>query len=122
MIKDIFKRLIRIYTPFILAFMSIIYGVMFYNGYRGVAYNIINEIIGHSIFTIIYILCTCKQMCVWYKATNWILFSIHPINILCHLGYINKLYMINIIFVFSLVALITFLLYRIKVGITKFLC
>lgn len=116
------KRLIRIYTPFICAIVAIIHGVLFLSEYKGILYKILSEFTGHSILLIAYIIATSKRMCKWYKITNYLLLSIHVVN----LGYIYKLITFNEVLyagiVINIIALITFLIYRVTVGITKVLC
>ena len=115
-------RLIKIYTPFICALSAIIHGVLYFIKYRGIMYSILNEFTGHSFLLIIYIICSSKKMCIWYKITNYLLLSIHIFNICCTLGYIEKKMLFNTILVINILALISFLIYRVTKGITKILC
>ena len=116
------RKLIRIYTPFICALVAIIHGVLYLMHYKGVFNIILSEFTGHSILLIIYILATSKRMCKWYKITNYLLLSIHFINI----GYITHLITYDVLLyvgiIINIIALITFLIYRVSVGITKILC
>ena len=120
----VIERLIRIYTPFICALTAIIHGVLFLLEYRGLLYNTLNEFTGHSILLIAYILSASRRMCKWYKITNCILLSIHVINILYIHNYIeiDQFHLFIILWVMNIIALITFLIYRVSVGITKLLC
>jgi hypothetical protein len=116
------KRLIKIYTPFICAITAIIHGVLFLKGYKGQAYYILNDITGHSILLILYVLATSKKMCKWYKITCNLLLSIHILNIsysIFSFSYFTAIYASISLNIF---AVITFLIYRIKQGITKILC
>lgn len=115
-------RLIRIYTPFICAIVALIHGVLFLNNYEGLLGVILSEISGHSILLILYIIATSKRMCKWYKITNYLLLSIHIINISYAYEVITYDVLLYVVIIISIFALISFLIYRITVGITKFLC
>lgn len=117
-----FARLIRIYTPFICALAAIIHGVLYLTNYDGCLYWVLGNLTGHSILLIAYIIATSKRMCKWYKITTYLLFSINLVNILYRCGFINSDYIIYIGLVINFIALITFLIYRVTVGITKILC
>lgn len=69
-----------------------------------------------------YVLATCKRMCKWYKATCWLLFSMHVLNIIYVAFGIDYYILLNIGLTINFSAIITFLIYRLKVGITKILC
>lgn len=116
------KRLIRIYTPFICALVAIIHGVLYLSGDESRISTILGEFTGHSILLILYILSTSKQMCIWYKITNYLLISIHIVNLIYIYGIIEAEMLLYIGIVINIFALLTFLIYRITVGITKFLC
>lgn len=116
------SRLIKIYTPFICALVAIIHGVLTLIKYQGVAYYILSEFTGHSILVILYILATSKRFCIWYKRTVYLLLIIHILNLLYLFGLIDFYHTICISLVFNIIALLTFLIYRVTVGITKFLC
>lgn len=118
----IIKRLVRIYTPFICALIAIIHGVLVLNGYNGILYRILSEFTGHSILLILYVISTSKQMCKWYKAANCTLLSIHIINLFYYFGFIDRCSLIYVALVMNIFALLSFLIYRVSVGITKFLC
>lgn len=116
-------RLIRIYTPFICAVIAIIHGVLYLCECTGTIYWILGNFTGHSILVIGYIIATSKRMCIWYKMTTYMLMYVNVINILYRTNCIKRfedIICLSIIINFS--ALIMFLIYRIKVGITKFLC
>jgi hypothetical protein len=60
-------------------------------------------------------------MCKWYWATNYLLLSVHFVNLLYYsklIAYQNVLYATLVI---NIMALIAFLIYRFTVGITKML-
>ena len=122
MLKTIIKRLIRIYTPFLCAVIAIIHGVLFLCGYKGVLMLILGEFTGHSLLLIAYVLSTCKRMCIWYKLTNWILLFTHVINIMYYYKLIDASHIIYALIIVNTFALITFIIYRVTVGITKILC
>lgn len=115
-------RLIRIYTPFICAVAAIIHGVLYLIDYKCTLRIILGEFTGHSILLILYILATSKKMCKWYKYTNYLLISIHVVNILYFAKIISYDTLLYVGIVINIFALLTFLIYRITVGITKILC
>lgn len=121
---EIAKKLIRIYTPFIFAIAALINGVLYLNEYNGLLYRILSEITGNSLLAILYIIATSKRMCIWYKSTNYLLFMIHIPNILYYYNIIfeDSMEVICMSIVLSTFALITFLIYRVTIGITKILC
>lgn len=116
------KRLIRIYTPFICALTAIIHGVLFLLGHKGIIYKLMGEFTGHSILLILYIICTSSKMCKWYKITNLLLLSIHIMNITYVLGFLTKDILLYSGIIINLVAVMTFLIYRVTAGVTKILC
>lgn len=115
-------RLIRIYTPFICALSAIIHGVLYLLKYEGELYWLLGNLTGHSILLISYIIATSKRMCIWYKVTTYLLLLINIVNIMYRYNIINSDYIIYIGIVINFFALISFLIYRVTVGITKFLC
>lgn len=119
---DIFKRLVRIYTPFICAIIAIIHGVLYLAGYKGAIYSILNDLTGHSILLILFILSASKSMCIWYKITNYLLLFIHLINISYALGYVQYDFVLYLGLVINIIAVICFLIYRVTAVITKILC
>ena len=116
------KRLVKIYTPFVCALSAITHGVLYFVGYNGNLYYVLNDFTGHSFLLILYIICTSSKMCFWYKATNYLLMSIHIFNVLNAFGYLDYKDIFNISIVINICALITFLIYRVTAGITKILC
>ena len=123
-ITNVIKKLFRIYTPFILAVCALINGILSIKGYDGLLYRIISEFTGHSFLVIAYFISTHKRMCKWYKYTNYLLFMIHIPNILYYndIVYKNEIEVFYSAIVLSIFALLTFLIYRVSVGITKILC
>lgn len=117
-----FFKLIRIYTPFICAVAAIIHGVLSLLEYNGIVYYYLSEFTGNSLLLIAYIVATSKRMCIWYKVTNYLLLSIHLVNILYLLDIISYYHILCTSISLNILALISFLIYRISVGITKFLC
>ena len=115
-------KLIRIYTPFICAIIAIIHGVLYFTEVDGIIFNIFGEIAGHSFLAILYIIATSKRMCKWYKITNYLLFLIHIVNFVYLAGYINAYILLYASLSINILALISFLIYRVTVGITKILC
>lgn len=116
------SRLIRIYTPFICALAAIIHGVLYLFKYQGELYWLLGNLTGHSILLIAYIIATSKRMCIWYKTTTYLLLSINIINIMYRYGIINNDYIIYIGLVINFIALISFLIFQVTVGISKVLC
>ena len=116
------SRLIRIYTPFICAIFAIIHGVLFLSGYEGIIYRILNNLTGHSIFLILYIIASSRKMCIWYKITNYLLLSINIFNLMYYIGIMPYGLIIYIGIIINTLAVICFLIYRVTRGITKVLC
>lgn len=116
------SKLIRIYTPFICAIIAIIHGVLSLLEYQGSLYYILNEFTGHSIFVLLYFIATSKRMCKWYKITIYLLLSIHILNLIYLFGFIDYYRVLYIGIVINILAFISFLVYRVTVGITKILC
>ena len=114
--------LTRIYTPFICAIAASIHGVLLLCKVNSIWFYILGEFTGHSIFVILYIFATTnRRMCKWYWATNYLLLSVHFVNLLYYsklIAYQNVLYATLVI---NIMALIAFLIYRFTVGITKML-
>ena len=120
-------RLIRIYTPFICALTAIIHGVLYLMQYGGTLQYYLNEMTGQSIIMVAYLLATSKRMCRWYRYTCWLLMLVHMLNLLYYIGFSKgiEINYFNILYaglVINFISLITFLIYRLKVGITKILC
>lgn len=116
------KRLIKIYTPFVCSLSAITHGVLYFIGYEGCLYYVLNNFTGHSFLLILYIIATTSKMCIWYKITNYLLMSIHIFNILNVIGVIGYKEAFNISIIINIFALITFLIYRVTAGVTKILC
>lgn len=119
------KKLIRIYTPFIFASAALINGVLYVNEYQGILYRVFSELMGNSILAILYLIVTSKRMCKWYKYTNYLLLTMHiPTTLYYFYIFVFKDAMVVFyaMIVLSILALITFLIYRVSVGITKILC
>lgn len=118
----VIRRLIRIYTPFICALVSLIHGVLFFREEltAGFIYNA-SFSSGFSIIVIGYFWATSKQMCIWWHLN---LLCLALISVSSALDY-YKILPIGKYFYFttllSTFGLIFFLLYRNTVGITKFL-
>lgn len=117
-----FAKLVRIYTPFICALLALIHGVCYLLEYDLKFLYLLGEFTGHSILLILYIICTCKKFCIWYKITNWILLSTHISNILYYASLFDYNAVLYITILLNMLALITLLIYRVTAGITKILC
>jgi hypothetical protein len=118
----VIRRFIRIYTPFICAIVAIIHGIMFLQGKDSEFVCLLGDLTGHSIIVIVYIIATSKRMCRWYKYTCWLLLITHVINISYVIFDIDYYRILNAGIVTNFISVLTFLIYRIKVGITKILC
>lgn len=116
------KRLIRIYTPFICAITAIIHGVLYLSKYNGILTVVLSEFTGHSILLILYVIATIGRMCKWYKITNYLLLSIHIMNLAYITGLLTYDILLYIGIIINIAALITFLIYRVTAGITKIIC
>lgn len=116
------RRFIRIYTPFICAIAAIVHGIIFLQGKDSEFLCLLGDITGHSIIMIAYILSSSRRMCRWYKYTCYLLLFSHAINISYVIFDIDYYRIINAGLVINFISVITFLVYRIKLGITKILC
>lgn len=122
MIKYIIKRIVKIYTPFVCAALAITHGVLYLLKCDYKILYVISDLTGHSILLLLYILCTCSKMCIWYKSTVYLLMANHLVNVFYYMGVLDYLGLIYYAIVLNTLAVITFLIYRVSVGITKFLC
>lgn len=120
---EILRRLIRIYTPFICSIVAIINGVMYLKGIEIPNFDyIMSETTGHSFLLVLYMFSTSKGVCIWYKLNLLCLLLIHVDGTIYFFSNMEfDSYCFSVI-VFSIIGLLCFLLYRITVGITKFLC
>lgn len=118
---DILYTLIRIYTPFIMASALCFYGVLYFAGYRGIMFDKLNNSFGHSFIAIIYMFATSRHMCIWYKSTLLLLLLTHVVISFKIHGYINMYMTMLGILTISSLAFLSFLIYRSRRGITKFL-
>ena len=117
-----FAKLVRIYTPFICAVTALIHGVLSLSNYEGIIYGILSELTGHSILKIFYILATSKKMCVWYKITNLLLLSLHFFNFAYYANWITYDDILYGGVIINIIAILSFIAFRISIGITKILC
>ena len=119
----ILLRLIRIYTPFICVLTSLIYGVMYLQGVTFENFDyIMSTMTGNSILMVLFMFSCSKTMCIWYKLNLLSLLLIHVTSILYF--YTELPFTLYCYFVILLAAfgLISFIIYRVTVGITKILC
>lgn len=119
----ILLRLIRIYTPFICVLTSLIYGVMYLKGVTFENFDyIMSTMTGNSILMVLFMFSCSKTMCIWYKLNLISLLLIHVTSLLYF--YTELPFTLYCYFVILLAAfgLISFIIYRVTVGITKILC
>lgn len=116
------SRLIKIYTPFICAVTALIHGVLSLSNYEGIIYGILSEVTGHSILIIFYILATSKKMCIWYKITNILLLSLHFFNFAYYANWITYDDILYGGVIINIIAILSFIAFRVSIGITKILC
>lgn len=116
------NRLIKIYTPFICAVTALIHGVLSLSGYDGMIYGILSEFTGHSILIIFYILSTSKKMCIWYKITNYLLLSLHIFNFAYYAHWITYNDILYAGVIINIIAILSFIAFRVTAEITKILC
>lgn len=121
MMRHIIKRLIRIYTPFIMAVASVIHASLFFFGYEGVAYGNISSTFGFSILTSIYISATSNRMCFWYKTTNYLLIVVHLVNLIYINTDLSGIVYLYAILIISILSVIAFIIYRFQRGVKKLL-
>lgn len=115
-------RLIRIYTPFICAVAATIHGVLLLCKVNSIWLYVLGEFTGHSILLILYIIATTnKRMCKWYRITNYLLLTIHILNLAFYAKIVPYENIVYYGLVLNILALISFLIYRFTVGITKML-
>lgn len=117
----IWRLLIRIYTPFIAALVSVIHEVLIIFQYEGHILNYIGAITGHSILIDLYILATSRRFCKWYRYTVYLLLAQDIANFAYRRTFIGPEFYIFATGLFSCGALITFIIYRSGKGITNFL-
>lgn len=115
-------KLIRIYTPFICVIVALIHGVCYLLNFDIKVLYILGEFTGHSILLILYVICTCKKFCIWYKITNYMLLCTHIINLFYYISLFDYNAVFYTTMLFNLLAFISFIIYRVSVGITKILC
>lgn len=122
----IINRLIRIYTPFVCALFTIIHGVVFllekFSLIGEVPSNTLNlfgNIAGSSIFGILYIFATSRRMCKWFVYSCYFLLANNISNIMYYVFGYKFIDAVYIAIVLSTLSLISFIIYRIKVGLTK---
>lgn len=118
---DILYTLIRIYTPFIMASALCIYGILYFTGYRGLMLQELNNYFGHSFIVIIYMFSTSRHMCIWYKSTLLLLLMTHVVVWMKIHGYTDMSITVFGTLCLSSLAFLSFLIYRSRRGITKFL-
>lgn len=119
-----FRRLIRVYTPFMMAIVLVIYGVLYMIGYEGKMYDYFAEFYGHSFFAIADKLASSQAMCKWYKATLWILFAQHipnTVNIIND-NLITAMDLANYALLFGTAAFLCFIVYLTTRNIIKTIC
>ena len=116
------SRLIKIYTPVICAVTALIHGVLSLSNYDGIIYGILSEVTGHSILIIFYILATSKKMCIWYKITNLLLLSLHFFNFAYYAYWITYDDILYGGVIINIIAILSFIAFRVSIGITKTLC
>lgn len=121
MIKMIIKRLIRIYTPFIMALASIVHAVLFFEGYEGVAYSNLSSMFGFSLLASIYIMASSGMMCTWYKVTNYLLICVNVLSLIYTNIPFNGIVYLYIVLTLSILSVIAFIIYQFQKGIRKLL-
>lgn len=102
---NMFNKFIKQYTPFICAIVSIVHIFLYIDGYRGSLYGVLNNLTGHSVIVILFILYHSRRMCKWYKLSCWMLILIHVSNILYHIGFVKYDDSIFITLLLSIVSL-----------------
>lgn len=117
------RKLIRLYTPFICTFGCLINAASF----------LLNDdslilpwahLTGNSILIDIYMLCCSRKMCLWYKADVYCLLIIIQILGLLYNGFnIDETLYLFLVFVASLIGMITFFVFRVCYVVThEFVC
>lgn len=112
----VWRLLIRIYTPFIAALLSVIHGVMILCLYDGPVYISLNMLVGHSVLIDLYILATSRRFCKWYKYTVYLLLAQDIANFAYRRTFVGPEFYIFATGLLSCSALVTFLIYRADKG------
>lgn len=119
----ILLRLIRIYTPFICVLTSLIYGVMYLKGVTFENFDyIMSTMTGNSILMVLFMFSCSKTMCIWYKMNLLSLLLIHVTSLLYFYTELPFTLYCYFVILFAAFGLISFIIYRVTVGITKILC
>lgn len=116
------NKFIKLYTPFLCAIVSIVHIALYFIGYTGNAYSVMNDLTGHSIIMNIYILIHSKRMCIWYKSANYLLMSIHFVNISYRIGLIPSYYIMYILLLINISALMCWLIFLVTYRTAKIVC
>lgn len=113
------REFVKLYTPFICAVVSIAHISLYLYGYNGSFYGIFNNLTGHSILMMIFILYHSRRMCKRYKLSCWLLLFIHINNIIYHLGFEKYDISVLIILLLSIGSLLSWLIFRVTYKTTK---
>lgn len=120
---DIFRKLVKIYTPFICTLVALIYGVLLLLEIKFPnADYILSAITGNSILVVEYMWANSKRMCIWYKLNLLCLLLVHIDGLVYFLSDMNFKPYCYIVVLCSTIGIIFFVVYRITIGITKVLC
>ena len=77
-----FRRLIKLYTPFVCAVISAIHGVYFIIGQNDCEFfRSIGNVSGYSLIMLAYVWGHSRNMCKWYKASIIMLSFVNVLNI-----------------------------------------
>lgn len=118
----IILRLIRIYAPFISAIFSIYHASLFLFGIEDTkTLEVLSCATGHSILFTLALLGASRRMCKWYKLTCLCLLFVDITNALYFAYGLDKNHVIYIILSAKTLAVFFFILYRVNVGLTKFI-
>lgn len=110
-------RFIRIYTPFILSISTLINALAFVNKVDEIELSVMYifaNITGSSIFIDIYLLCTSRHMCCWYKMNIFCLIGVHILGLFYStFGIEETLYAYSVL-ALSIAGIISFLVFKKK--------
>ena len=120
---DIVRKLIRIYTPFICTLVVLIYGVLLLRDIKFPnADYIMSAVTGNSMLIVLYMWAVSKRMCIWYNLNLLCLMLVHVDGLIYYLSDMKLTHYCYSVILLATFGLISFIIYRVTVGITKILC
>lgn len=108
------NKIIKVYTPLILSFLSLINSIILLTGVNHYFDNLItiNLMLGY-IFLDLYILSVSRRMCFWYKLNIIFLFLAHISGFICSICNVNIFRYSYVIMTLSSLSIICFLVFKV---------